>query len=341
MRKLASVQRIIGIEPILGADKIEMAKVLNWHCIVKKGEFNVGDYVVYFETDAIPPDLPDFDFLRGKHNKVKPIKARRIRGMVSQGLVMPIGIIEGLDISEPYGVEKYDPVEIVTTNGMVSGKRPEFIIKSDETRVQAYSDEIFNLLQGNSFDVTEKIDGTAFTCYIKDDRIGMCSRNSMISLETTSPFTYVYKFYDLGNRMRQLRLKYGYDIAIQGELIGRGIQGNKYGLKDFDVYLYNVIRLDTQEQFGLMDTNGINDTAGMLGIKTVPYLGDILMNNTVDDLVLRSSAMSLLKPDQPREGIVLRMRKLDLDRFQHKRYFNERVSFKVINPNFLCPGISE
>ena len=63
-RKLAHVELIESIHPIEKADSIEMVKVLGWECVVKKGEFNDGDLVVYCETDTIlPKDNPLFAFL--------------------------------------------------------------------------------------------------------------------------------------------------------------------------------------------------------------------------------------------------------------------------------------
>ena len=45
MRKLATIQKIVNIKPIEGADKIEVAQVLGWHVVVKKGDFNKMTFV--------------------------------------------------------------------------------------------------------------------------------------------------------------------------------------------------------------------------------------------------------------------------------------------------------
>ncbi len=125
-RKLASVQKIIKLEPIPNADSIEKATVLGWECVVKKGEFKEGDLCVYIEVDSIVPDLPDFEFLRDRKFRVRTIKLRK---QVSQGLVMPLSIIKGLypigfehikkedysyikegeDLTELLKIKKYDP----------------------------------------------------------------------------------------------------------------------------------------------------------------------------------------------------------------------------------------
>ena len=93
-RKLASVQKIKAIKPIEGADKIEIVQVLNWDCVAKKGEYQVGDAVIYFEIDSLLPDIPAFEWLKGsswsqKLNKYK-IATHKFRGQISQGLVIPI-----------------------------------------------------------------------------------------------------------------------------------------------------------------------------------------------------------------------------------------------------------
>ena len=64
MRKLASIQEIVSISPIPGADSIELAQVLGWHVVVKKGQFVEKDPVVYVEVDSVLPEKPEFDFLR-------------------------------------------------------------------------------------------------------------------------------------------------------------------------------------------------------------------------------------------------------------------------------------
>jgi len=56
MRKLASIQTIVDIQPIPKSDYLERVTVLGWHCVVKKDEFKVGDKIVYVEVDSILPD---------------------------------------------------------------------------------------------------------------------------------------------------------------------------------------------------------------------------------------------------------------------------------------------
>ena len=87
MRSLASIQKIVSVEPIPGADSIEVATVLGWHCVVKKGDFVTGDLCVYFEIDSLLPQIEQFDFLRSRGTskiedgttgyKVRTIRLRR------------------------------------------------------------------------------------------------------------------------------------------------------------------------------------------------------------------------------------------------------------------------
>ena len=74
MRKLASIQKIVDISPIEGADSIEVAQILGWKVVVKKGEFKIGDLVVYCEIDSILPEKPEFEFLRDRKFRIRTIK---------------------------------------------------------------------------------------------------------------------------------------------------------------------------------------------------------------------------------------------------------------------------
>lgn len=119
MRKLASIQKIVDIQPIEGADKIERLTVLGWHIVASKAEnYKVGDLVAYIEPDSQVPTIPMFEFLKDRKYIVKTIKLRK---QISQGLVIPLREIEknfnintskfkeGDNITDLLGIKKYDP----------------------------------------------------------------------------------------------------------------------------------------------------------------------------------------------------------------------------------------
>ena len=69
MRKLASIQTVNAVEPIPNADAIEKIRVLGWWVVVKKGEHQPGDKLVYCEIDSLLPERPEFEFLRASSFK--------------------------------------------------------------------------------------------------------------------------------------------------------------------------------------------------------------------------------------------------------------------------------
>ena len=152
MRKLASVQRVWKIEPIEGADRIELAHVLGWQCVVNKGQIQPMDLAVYFEIDSFLPIRPEFEFMRASSYKKSDImgegfklKTMRFRGQLSQGLLLPLSTFPeipadanlGMDVTDLLGVRKWEIEERATTGGTVVGTRPYDIPHTDETRVQA------------------------------------------------------------------------------------------------------------------------------------------------------------------------------------------------------------
>ena len=151
-RKLASIQKIWKIEPIEGADRIELAHVLGWQCVVNKGQFQPMDLAVYFEIDSFLPIRPEFEFMRASSYKKSDIlgegfrlKTMKFRGQISQGLLLPVSDFAeipsdaelGLNVTETLGVRKWEVEERATTGGTVIGNLPRDIPHTDETRVQA------------------------------------------------------------------------------------------------------------------------------------------------------------------------------------------------------------
>lgn len=138
-RKLAHIEVIESLSAIDLADKIEVAKVLGWECVVKKGEFNVGDKIVYVEVDSVMPELPKFEFLKDRKYRVKTIK---LRGQVSQGLVLSTKDIPseaptkswdvGDDVTELFGITKYlTPSEKaeITKKEITANKLQKFMMR--------------------------------------------------------------------------------------------------------------------------------------------------------------------------------------------------------------------
>ena len=212
MRKLASVQTIWDVQPIEGADRIEVVSVLGWKCVAKKGEFKKYDLCVYFEVDAFLPVKPEFEFLRDgcyRSNDLNGegflMKTRNFRGQVSQGLVLPLSILDGIEpldgvawktgdiVSEQLGVKKWEVAEIATGSGRVIGDFPHGIPKTDEIRVQA-EPGLIDEFKGLPYYISTKMDGTSVTMYLIDGDFGVCSRNYEIADDETSPaWKFVHK----------------------------------------------------------------------------------------------------------------------------------------------------
>lgn len=327
-RKLASIQLIKALAPIEGADAIEKATILGWELVVKKGEFQVGDPAVYLEVDSITPDRPEFEFLRPRGFKIKTI---RLRKQISQGIAFPLSIlpecrregwIEGEDVTDLLGVTKYEPPIPAQLSGKIKGLFPGFLKKTDEIRIQAVPD-VLKRHKGKSFYVTEKLDGSSMTVYLHADIFGVCSRNLDLTETEENSFWKVARVLDLENKMKALNRS----IAIQGELVGNGVQKNKYNLPGLDFFMFNAFDISTQSY---LDKDDFLALAAQLGLKTVPVLFDsVTLDYEVHELVSFATSNSILYIKTPREGLVFRP--------HHEERDEElgRLSFKVINPEFL------
>lgn len=265
MRKLASIRRILNLLPIENADAIELAQVDGWQVVVKKGEFNAGDLVIYLEVDSwVPHEMAPF-LSKGKEprefNGVKGERLRtvKLRGALSQGLILPgtSAFAEGDDVTEFLGIQKWERPVPAQLAGQVRGNFPEGIPKTDQERVQnirlkEYLDE--------NYEVTEKLHGSSCTFYL--DLMGefhVCSRNLDLKPDANNAYWKAAYKYNVEQKMRELSL-FGY--AIQGELCGTGINGNNYNLEldffAFDVYLVHSGYLPPGSRHTLIKDMGLN-----------------------------------------------------------------------------------
>jgi RNA ligase (TIGR02306 family) len=347
MRKLASIQTVGTVEPIPEANAIERMRVLGWWVVVKKGEFQPGDRVVYCEIDSLLPERPEFEFLRASSFKAAVldgdtvvqragfrIKTVRLRGQVSQGICFPLSILppgaateEGSDVTEVLDIIKYEPPAPVGMGGRVRGGFPGFLPKTDEIRIQVL-EGVLTRHRGKTFHLTEKLDGTSFTAFLYDGAFGICSRNLwMDETDETNLMVKIARRLDLEAKLRAIHAQHGFQPAIQGELIGPGIQKNKYALPTVALYVFNLLDLDATR---LVDHLRAAEMIAAAGLTPVPPLGTLVLDHTIDELVQLAAGKSVLNPQAHREGVVFRpsVDEFDID-------VGGRLSFQVINPQFL------
>lgn len=337
MRKLATVQKIKEILPIEGADAIELAIVNGWKVVVGKNVgHKVGDSVVYCEIDSFLPVKEEFEFLRKTSYKKMSdgsegfrLKTIKLRGQVSQGLIIPIDVLlkygicsddvyEGLEVSGMLGIIKYEPPVPAELAGTAKGLFPGFIPKTDEERVQNLTEEYKEWVKsGKRFYVTEKLDGSSATFYYKDGEFGVCSRNLELLETEGNTFWRVARELDLENKMRE----FGINLSLQGELIGEGIQGNPYKIKGQTVRFFNLFDIDLHQYHSFHMFEPI--VKSQFGLEMVPVLDkSFTLPETIEEILAYADAKSELNPNFDREGVVIR----SMDR---------TISFKVISNKFL------
>lgn len=338
-RKLASIQKIKKILPHTNSDNLELAIVQGWQCVVKKGEFKEGQWIVYCEIDSILPQTPWSEFLRRLNFRIKTIK---LRGELSQGLVLPMNVLpeqgivskdgvvginyaigEDEDVTEVLGVTKYEPPVPANLGGDSKGLFPSFIPKTDETRIQSMA-WLLEKYEGVPFYITEKNEGSSATFYWKDGAFGVCSRNMELKETEGNSFWAFARETNMEERLRTLNR----NVAIQGELIGNGIQGNIYGLKGRTVKFFNVFDIDERRYLDFEEFKYMIEK--WLGYETVPVLEvNHILRNDLEFYIKDADGMKSQLADVLAEGKVYRpMKEIHDPKIG-------RVSFKVINNTYL------
>ena len=342
MRKLASIQRIYKIEQIEGADRIELASVLGWQCVVNKGQFHPMDLAVYFEIDSFLPIRPEFEFMRASSYRKTDImgegfrlKTMRFRGQVSQGLLLPIdqfpeipsdmGI--GTDVTDILGVRKWEIEEKVTTGGTVIGTLPIDVPHTDETRVQAEPDLIGDFA-GLEYYITTKMDGSSHSVSLDEDGFHVTGHNYEYRDDGKSAFYELAKRDNIEEKLRKYYEDNGLKtITVQGELCAPGIQQNRLKLIKPEWYVFT-IRIDGK-RVGLKK---MQDVCGTMDLQMVPVeeVGTDLPSKypTVEALLERADGE--YPKGGKKEGIVIR---------PTEPVFNERISaslsMKVVSNKYL------
>jgi len=348
---LASVQKIIKLTPIEGADNIETATVLGWDIVVKKGEYKEGDLCAYIQIDTIVPELPEYEFLRERKFRVRTIKLRK---QISQGLIVPLPYgkyKEGDDLTEKLGVKKYEKTDnnpiryekkrmpkvwykkwiylfkfnvlfklLPKLQKLERSPFPSNLVsKTDEERIQNIPSALIKYA-GKEFVVSYKLDGSSITIIhskiFGKSKFRICSRNFELH-DKKNDWYKVFVSTGFDNEVLKLVKHFGTDdIIVQGEAIGK-FNGNYHNLTNERIYLFNIYvngkRINQKEFANVCKINCI---------PFCPVYKTTILNHSLSEILKESDIPDLLNPKVPVEGLVWRC-------------VEDNFSFKVINNNYL------
>lgn len=345
-RKLASIQIVENIEKHPNADTLEFATILGWQIIIKKGDAQIGDKVIFCEIDSLLPVnatwLPIAIIERIRQKNIKNtfrIKTIKLRGELSQGLIIPFSdklpdSIDwynadiGTNVTDILNIGKYEPPLFETgstyySNNNLSIKDRKYnfpthlVSRTNETRIQSVP-SMLKTLTGQKYVITIKLDGTSSTYVYDDDKFLVCSRNFIRDYPeniNNCPYWYIAIKYDLENKLKEFP-----HYAIQGEICGPNIQRNLLKLSTIDYFVFNVIDTRTKRKLPINDALNV---CNILGLKHVPILehGVNFNYQNIKDLLEKSKGY-YENTKNHREGLVI-------------RDSSQIISFKVINNDYL------
>lgn len=356
-RTLASIQRITDIQPIPDADAIEVASLLGWKVVVKKGEYQVGDLAVYLEIDSVPPDEEQYRFLwkfadqRPNNFRIRTIK---LRGQISQGILFPLAserdavtgrflgwwlkdetnefgvnwgygrVSEGDDVTEWLQIEKYEaPLPAGSSN--VEGQFFDGVPKTDEERVQSSTGaKHLAALQGRPYYITVKCDGSSMTVATHDGKAKVASRNYRLADTEDSAYYRAARKWNHNDPHSLLGVvELNPHLAFQGELCGPGIQNNRLGLHEHRCFVFNIYDRNEGRYLTLDEMQWLQIEYGF-DLVPVLAMGDCFTDTQESLLALAEGKYE--GTTNEREGIVIRSNTAPF------------TSFKAISNRYLLKG---
>jgi RNA ligase (TIGR02306 family) len=320
MRKMATIRKIDSIRDIPGADSIECCTLGGWNVVTRKGEYTAGDLAVYCEIDSwIPTEIASF-LSKGKEPREfegirgERLRTVKLRGQLSQGLLLNLddvipqtnSFVEGDDVSELLGIVKWEMPMNAQLAGMARGNFPSEIPKTDQERAQNLVAEIQAAVEsGTEFEVTEKLEGSSMTVYLIDDVFGVCSRNLDLKETEGNTFWQVARRDDIEAKIRGL---FGdKNVAVQGELIGPGIQGNIYKLSQPEFRVFDIYDVFGGAYLSPMFRRALVEEMGLLHVPVL-HTDRNLGTGSVEEILKFAEGKSVMGDitGPEREGIVFK-----------------------------------
>lgn len=242
--KDATIELVHNVEKHPNADKLDLCKVLGFKCVTKRDQFKDGDKVIYVRPDTVFP-LADWATEYRKYSP-KRIKAIRLRGVYSEGVIIPFeavpedvrNIIQnyqvGDTVAELLGITHYQEPE--PQDQSAKGGLPLGIPKTDEERFE----NMKFLPYGEIVDIQLKIDGQSCSYYYnhKTKTFGVLGRSLELKYKTldetgneivaNNKYVENIAIYDIERKLTEYCEREQVSLVIRGESYGQGIQGHAH-----------------------------------------------------------------------------------------------------------------
>lgn len=248
-----------------------------------------------------------------------------------------------LDLSDILGVEKYDKTDTVEigTGFKINPKKkwyinkmnyyiylfkktfrkltkdrkekfPNFIPKTDQLRIQSIPSTLENY-RNKKFQVEMKADGSSMTVFYRKNNFRVASRNIIIRKDSD------YYKVAIENNLNEKLKKYKH-IALQMEMCGEGIQGNRYNFKGKTILVFDAYNIKEKRYLLPEEFNQLVKDLDLPHVPVIEY--EFVLNHTVKELIDFVTKKAILNPKLWEEGYVFKC-------------LETRKTFKVINPEYL------
>ena len=330
---IVEICSVSEVAPHPNADRLDIATVKGWNCIVGRGEYKAGDLVVFLPPDSVLPGnlIKEYklDFLK-KGGKVGTLK---LRGYISQGLVLPVCCVLlstrghyqlGDNVADVLGITKYEVPEKALP-GKSTSKRvqnPNFSKYTDIENIQNFPD-VFRI--GDLVVITEKIHGSNIRFGWLPIEINFKSKDIFGILRSLwkkyvlgQSHEFVYGSHNVQLQWDNQKTFYGSNIYARvlqyiipntlpkdyifyGEVYGKGVQELEYGQSGLRMEIFDIKNIKTGKY---LDYDRMNEMCHVYGLTQVP----MLYAGMYDKQILKdcTEGKSLIYPDEIREGCVVK-----------------------------------
>jgi len=301
------------------ADALSIVPVFGWQCVVRTDEWRNGDLAVYVPPDSVVPDTEDIKRLKGSPGR---IRAMRLRGVVSMGLLMhaPPDMKEGDDLMETLGVTHYEPPLPMSSGGEAERGPCGFFPHYD---VENYRNSNYGrlLTAGEVVVVTEKVHGGSSRFVWAEGRQWAGSRREW---KAKSDKNLYWRALDRNPWLGEW-CESNPGIAVYGEVFGP-VQDLRYGAKGNDIFFAAFDILDAGNWLDHDDAQAMAE-----GLQWVP----VLYCGPFDEAMAKEFAegdSSVPGAGHLREGVVIKpvreRRCLEIGRVQLKLVSNRYLARK-------------